>query len=318
MGVDFKGLVKPIPVTAADFRDRRLAIDADNHLYQFLTAIRSSNGEPISDSRGRPVSHLLGLFSRSVNLMKNGIQLVYVFDGEPSELKSEVLTQRKKSRQSAAVLYREAEERGDIETMKREAARSSRLLPQMIEEAKDLITALGAPIVQSPSEADAQAAAMVCCGDCYAVSSTDYDPLLHGAERLVRRLTGREKPQANAELIELSTLLDHLEIDQEQLLALAIMIGTDYNPGGIRGIGPKKGLKLLKEKPVEEVSEAFETEFDWAQIAEAIREMPVTSDYNLEWRAYDAEAVRKLLIDDHDFSEERVENALTDLDENTG
>ena len=47
-------------------------------------------------------------------------------------------------------------------------------------------------------------------------------------------------------LINLSDNLKKLKINQFQLIDLAILIGTDYFPG-IKGIGPKTALKLLKK-----------------------------------------------------------------------
>jgi flap endonuclease-1 len=315
MGVNLKGLVSPEKIWARTLNGRCLALDADNHLYQFLTAIRTPQGEPVCDSRGRPVSHLLGLFSRSVNLIKNGLRLVYVFDGKPPELKSQTVRRRQESRQRAAQDYEQARERGDREAMRRQAVRASRLQPEMVEEAKELVAALGLPMVQAPSEADAQAALMVRKDDCYAVSSSDYDPLLHGATRLVRRLTGSEGRQEQAELIELSSLLEKLGIDHDRLLALAVMVGTDYNPGGVHGIGFKKGLKILREKSIEEAFQGLEPEFDWREILRVFREMPVSSSYSLQWKPHDARAIRRLLVEQREFSEDRVEKRLQELAE---
>src|SRR2546429_7794984 len=41
-------------------------------------------------------------------------------------------------------------------------------------------------------------------------------------------------------------MLAHYNITREQLIDLAILIGTDFNEG-IKGIGPKKALKLVSE-----------------------------------------------------------------------
>ena len=48
------------------------------------------------------------------------------------------------------------------------------------------------------------------------------------------------------ELIDVELSLSNLEITREQLVDVSILMGTDFNPG-IDGIGPKKGLKLIKE-----------------------------------------------------------------------
>src|SRR6185295_410374 len=48
------------------------------------------------------------------------------------------------------------------------------------------------------------------------------------------------------ELIESAKMLEHYAITRSQLVDLAILMGTDFNDG-IKGIGPKKALKLVKD-----------------------------------------------------------------------
>ena len=71
----------------------------------------------------------------------------------------------------------------------------------------------------------------------------------------VRNLTlsnRRKLPKQNKwvavtpEIIDIDLSLSNLEITREQLVDVSILMGTDFNPG-INGIGPKKGLKLIKE-----------------------------------------------------------------------
>src|SRR3989344_9388044 len=97
---------------------------------------------------------------------------------------------------------------------------------------------------------------MVKQGDAFACVSQDYDNLIFGCPRLLKNLSiaGKRKKTGTLgyttvkpELIVLKDVLDHLNISLDQLIVLAIVIGTDYNPGGIKGIGPKTGLKLIKE-----------------------------------------------------------------------
>ena len=126
----------------------------------------------------------------------------------------------------------------------------------MIDEAKMLISAFGLPVMDAPSEAEAQASLIVKNGDAFAIATNDADAMLFEAPRIVRNVSmaGRKK-KANKlsyetikpDLIVLEENLKHLGINQEQLIALAMLIGTDYNNGGIKGIGPKTALKLVKQ-----------------------------------------------------------------------
>ena len=161
-------------------------------------------------------------------------------------------------------------------------------------------------------------------GEAYAVVSQDFDNLLFGSLRFVRNLSieGRRKKTGKLgynvvrpEIVHLSEVLNNLGIDQEQLIVLGILVGTDYNLGGIPGIGPKKGLKLVKEE--QDFDKIFEKEkwgdyfdIDWKEVLYTIKDMPVSDDYKLEWNDIDVEGVRKLLVDEYDFSEERVDSKL--------
>src|SRR5437660_12288368 len=96
---------------------------------------------------------------------------------------------------------------------------------------------------------------MAARGDVWAAVSQDYDSLLFGATRLVRNLaiSGRRKlpmreayVQVDPEIIELTATLESLGLTREQLIDLGILIGTDFNPDGFKGIGPKTALKLLR------------------------------------------------------------------------
>src|SRR5438445_13280601 len=111
------------------------------------------------------------------------------------------------------------------------------------------------PVVDAPSEGEAQASHIATRGDVWAAASKDYDCLLFGTPRLVRFLTisGKEfLPSKGAfraitpELINTGEMLAHYNITREQLIDLAILIGTDINEG-MKGIGPNNALKLVDE-----------------------------------------------------------------------
>lgn len=71
---------------------RTLAVDASNFIYQFLVAVRSSDGtgysSMLTNDAGEVTSHLQGVFNRTVRIMEAGIRPVYVFDGKPPESKA--------------------------------------------------------------------------------------------------------------------------------------------------------------------------------------------------------------------------------------
>lgn len=325
MGVAFKDLIQAKEIELDFLKGRIVLLDAYNVLYQFLTTIRGRDGTLLMDSKGNATSHLVGLFTRTTNLMNRGIKVAFVFDGKPPELKQKTAEQRNTMKLEAEKKYMEAKSKEDVEDMKKYASRMTRLTKDMAEESKKLIGFLGIPVVQAPSEGEAQAAYMVSKNKGYAVGSQDFDSLIHGATRLVRNLSIAGKRKKNKGLgydtvkpvlIELSENLNNLGIDQEQLIALAMIIGTDYNPKGISGIGPKNALKLVK-KHKKDFDELFKEakwddnfNFPWTGVYYLIKKIPVTDDYELKWNDVDREGLFKLLVDEHDFSEERVNSAL--------
>jgi len=324
MGVDLRDIVEKKEIELKELFGKTIAIDAYNTLYQFLSIIRQPDGTPLMDSQGNITSHLSGLLYRTTNLVEAGIKLVFVFDGEPPDFKARTVKERAETRGIAERRWIMARALGEEDAFKYAQA-SSKVDAQMIEGAKTLLGYMGVPCIQAPSEGEAQAAFMVINGDADAVGSQDYDALLFGAPKLVRNLTitGRRKlPGKNIyidvkpEMLELSTTLDALDITSEQLMDIAILIGTDYNEG-IKGIGPKTALKLIQkhgtiEGALAELNEDIEN-FD------VIREFflcpEVTSAYEIEWQKLKGDLVRKFLCDQHDFSVDRVDKALERLSE---
>jgi flap endonuclease-1 len=324
MGIKLKDLASIKEISIDDLHGKILAVDAHNILYQFLTTIRQRDGSLLMNSKGGVTSHLNGLFYRTTKLMQKGLKLIFVFDGKPPELKSKELEKRKARKIDAKAKFEAARERGEEAEMRKYASRTTRLTPEMIEESKKLLGILGLPVIQAPSEGEAQAAQLVKDKKAWAVVSQDFDNLLFGCPRVVRNLSigGRQKKIGSLgwqvvkpELISLSETLNGLGIDQEQLIVLGILVGTDYNNGGVPGIGPKKALKMVKEvKDFDEIFEKVEWskyfDIDWKEIFYTIKKMPVSKDYSLKWGEVDIPKLREMLVDDYEFSGERVDNQI--------
>jgi len=325
MGLNLGDIVKATPKKIEDFRGKVVAIDAFNTLYQFLAIIRQPDGTPLKDRRGEVTSHLSGLLYRTANLVQSGISPVFVFDGEPPKLKAKTIKDRAEVKQRAEREWKEALEEGDLQKARSKAMQTSRLTAEMVDQSKRLIELMGLPTVQAPGEGEAQASAMAAKGDVFAAASQDYDSLLFGAPTLIRNLTitGRRKlPRKNVyvdvepEQVELDSTLSSLGITREQLIDMGVLIGTDFNEG-VRGVGPKKALNLMKEcGTLERAMEKLGIQIENAmEIRQIFLKPPVTPDYSLQWRDVDTDGVKKLLCEEHDFSPERVTVALEKMSE---
>ena len=323
MGVDLGDLVARQKTGLEELSGRTFAVDAYNALYQFLAIIRGPTGAPLMDRHGRVTSHLSGLLYRTTNLAERGIRLVYVFDGKPPTLKEVEIKRRRAIKEEAVVKYEAAVSRGEMEEAKKYAQATASLKDMMVEDSHRLLQYLGVPYVQAPSEGEAQAAHMATRGDVWSAVSQDYDSLLFGARRLVRNLaiTGKRKlplrdayVQVDPEIVELEATMTELQLDRKQLIDLGILIGTDFNPDGFKGIGPKTAIKLIREHgSIEEIAREYPDVKPPAEL-ERIRQIflhpDVTSDYTLNWEDPDTESLVRFLCGDRDFSEERVRTAV--------
>jgi flap endonuclease-1 len=319
MGVNLTPIIIKKTLSLDDLRGKSLAVDANNYLYQFLALIRTRDGTPLKDSKGNITSHLAGLMFRSTRLIHDyQTKLVFVFDGKPPKQKEQEIIKRRQLREKAMTEYKQALEKGDLATAWSKAVMTSRLTTPLIEDAKRLLSFLGIPFVQAPSEAEAQAAYMAKKGDVWAASSKDYDSLLFGAPRLLRYLTiyGREyypskgtsKP-LKPELMELERTLAYHGITHSQLIDIAILVGTDFN-AGIKGIGPKTALKLVKEyKSIENMPMDVKSKLteNHEEVRSIFLQPSVTHDYSLDYSELQEEALLHFLYEERDFSKERVE-----------
>ncbi|MCD6483175.1 MAG: flap endonuclease-1 [Candidatus Aenigmarchaeota archaeon] len=326
MGVKISDIVPSKQIEMSDLSGKIIAIDAFNSLYQFLSTIRDrETGQPLMDSKGRITSHLSGLFYRTVKYIESGIRPVYVFDGEPPGFKKKTIEERLERKKEAEEKWKLALEEG--KEAKTYAQAASRLTEDMVNEAKELLRLMGLPVVQAPSEGEAQCAYMAKKGSVWTAASQDYDSLLFGAPKLVRNLsiTGRRKlPRKDVyieikpELILLDTVLESLRINREQLIIIGILVGTDYNPEGVKGIGPKKALNLVRShKTLEKVMKfvKWDHDVDPKDILEFFLNPPVTDEYELKFSQPDEEGLLKFMVDERDFSGERVRKALKTIKE---
>lgn len=324
LGVDLADIIPEQVITLDNLSNRTLAVDAYNALYQFLAIIRQPDGTPLKDRRGRITSHLSGLLYRTTNLAERGIKLAFVFDGQPPEMKEIEIRRRRKVKEEAIVHYESALREGKLEEARTYAQATSSLKDMMVEDAKKLLDALGVAWIQAPSEGEAQAAFISSRGEVWGVASQDHDSLLFGAPRMVKNLaiTGRRKlPRRDAhvevepKVIELAKVLDELSLTREQLIDVGILIGTDFNPDGVKGIGPKTAVKLLREHGNLENLKASDPELAGLSNVDSIRRIflnpPVTTNYSLSWSAPNEKKVVDFLCRERDFSEDRVRKAVS-------
>jgi flap endonuclease-1 len=332
MGLKINELVNEVKRTInfENLFNKVISIDAFNTIYQFLAIIRQQDGTPLKDYQGNVTSHLSGLFYRSINFLEHNIKPVYVFDGISSELKLDTIKERKKIKEEARKKMVEAQDAEDFKEAKKYAQLTSKLDAGMIEESKKLIESMGIPIIQASSEGEAQSAYMVEVGDAWACASQDYDTLLFGGQRLIRNFAINRRKKVrdttvslDIEYVSLSKFFKNLEINREQLVEMGILIGNDFFPG-IKGIGQKTALDLIKkygsiENIVKNKIKVGNKEILLdLNLVEQVKEIflipDVKKDYNKpKSKKINFERIEEILIEEHNFSKQRVESALDRL-----
>ena len=322
MGVNLSPITEAREIELSELRGKTVAVDAYNTIFQFLSIIRQPDGKPLMDDQGNVTSHLSGILYRTSNLIEAGIEPVFVFDGKPSELKSGTIEERVSRREKAKIEYEQALAEGDLKKAFSKAQQTSRMTPEILESSKELLKLLGIPVVQAPSDGEAQAAYMCSKGSVHAAASQDFDSILFGAPLLVRNLTisGRRKVPGKSiyrdvktEIIDTESMLENLGLTREQLVDVCILIGTDFNPG-ISGIGPKKGLKLIQkhgdlEHALPEIGQKIP---EYQDVRDIFLNGPHNDDYSVKPGTIDPDEVVEMMTG-HGFSPERVRNVVTKI-----
>ncbi|MEK6863941.1 MAG: flap structure-specific endonuclease [Nanoarchaeota archaeon] len=295
MGVNIAGIVNFRNLKEEELKGKKIAVDTYIQLHQFMRTMPL-----LTDNKGNITTHLSGLFYRTTRLMEMGAKPCFVFDG-PFLLPNE--------KPQSPVMPRTSE----TITMK------------MAEDAKQLLSLMGLPVVQAMADGEAQAAYICNKGDAWAVASQDYDSLVYNAPRLIANLTMSKSRKTSAgnkviigmHILELKDLLNELSINHNQLIALAMLVGTDYNKG-IYGIGQKKAVKLVQkygndfEKMFNELK--WSDEYSWEEVFNHLKNMPVEKHYSLKWKKPDKEGLMDFLAIERQFNRERVNNALERCD----
>jgi len=296
-------------------RGKIIVVDALVTMYQMLATIRGPDGYFLVDSKGRITSHLVGIFNRECRLMSMGIRSVYVFDGPPLEIKLRVLRKRREEKEKFYSQFLEAVRRGDVDKAIKLGKRAMFITDEMVRQTKRLLELLGIPIIQAPHDAEAQAAYIVRRGDAYAVTTRDWDALVYGASRIIMHWKIIHDPYLPAKLYTLDEFLEKLKLTREQLVDLAILLGTDFNPGGFKRIGPKTAYKLIKTyKSLDNLLRYGKIRWVWDVDPDEIRRIflnpPVIDSYEIKFEEPDEEELISFLVEEHNFSPQRVKERL--------
>jgi len=324
MGVDLSDIVVKRKITIKDLANMTVAIDAYNIIYQFLSSIRQPDGTPLMDRSGNVTSHLSGIFYRTITMLENEIKPVYVFDGKPFRLKNRTLEERRIVKEKNISDLERAREEGDVEKIRSLSSRINYINSDMIREIKELLTYMGIPYVQAPTEGEAQASWMNGRDMVQGVISQDYDCLLFGAKRIYRNITiyGRRKVSGKniyvnvtPEVIDSNETFRTLGMTRENMIDVAVLVGTDFNTG-IDRVGARTAVKLIRKYgSIEEVLKAKNREIENLQeIKDFFLNPPVVENPDTNLHEVKRDEIFEMLCGRHDFSKERVAPYVANLE----
>ncbi|KAB2063033.1 hypothetical protein ERO13_A10G176900v2 [Gossypium hirsutum] len=295
---------------------RKIAIDASMSIYQFLIVVGRMGTEMLTNEAGEVTSHLQGMFTRTIRLLEAGLKPVYVFDGQPPDLKKQELAKRYSKRADATEDLQEAMETGNKEDIEKFSKRTVKVTRQHNEDCKRLLRLMGVPVIDAPSEAEAQCAALCKSGKVYAVASEDMDSLTFGTPKFLRHLMDPSSRKVPVMEFDVAKVLEELNLTMDQFIDLCILSGCDYCDS-IRGIGGQTALKLIRQHgSIEEIlqninKERYSIPDDWPyeEARRLFKEPLVCMDdeqLEMKWSPPDLEGLITFLVNENGFNIDRV------------
>ncbi|XP_043086685.1 flap endonuclease GEN homolog 1 [Puntigrus tetrazona] len=178
--------------------------------------------------------HLRNLFFRVSSLTLMGVKLVFVMEGDAPSIKAQTMSKRNEMRYARAKAKPGAAKntsRGRFKAVLRECA--------------EMLDCLGVPWVTAAGEAEAMCAFLDSQGAVDGCITNDGDAFLYGAQTVYRNFNMTTKdPQVDC--YQTSRVRAELGLSRDSLVGLAVLLGCDYIPKGVAGVGKEQALKLIQ------------------------------------------------------------------------
>ncbi|KAG2495276.1 hypothetical protein HYH03_006549 [Edaphochlamys debaryana] len=179
---------------------------------------------------------------------------------------------------------------------------------------------MGVPIIEAPSEAEAQCAEMAKGGLVYGLATEDMDSLTFGAPRVIRHLMASQSKELPIQEFDRSVVLSELGLSDDQFIDMCILMGCDYC-GTIRGIGAVRALQLIKKHgsieailgELDPVKFPVPEPFPHKESHAYFKEPEVTKSADLpplKWTDPDEEGLVQFLVNEKSFNEQRIRAAV--------
>jgi flap endonuclease-1 len=294
-----------------DLEDKVVAIDTSLILYQFLIAIKST--DDLKNKDGKITSHIHAILTKVLTYLKKHIYPIFVFDGKPPEIKTKTLQYRNQIKKKALDNLK-----NDVcltdEDKKKMLKRSLKITEEQIKECKEILSIIGIPYIESPTEADPQCAYLVKEGIADSVISDDMDLLAFGTSKLIRGKSNK------LEIYNLNIILKELKLTYDEFVELCILFGCDYCDT-IKKIGVKRAYELiLKYKNIESIIKLnkydIPEDYNYKAIIDYFKNPPILKikKKDIKWLPPKLDLLKDKLINDYDYNPTNVTSIINTLE----
>jgi len=306
-----------------DLNGKKIAIDASLLIYSYVIAIRNTSYD-LTNINGDMTSHIHAVVSKTLLYLDNSIIPIFIFDGKPPNLKNDVLDKRRDERQIARKLLDDISDDDNDRKIKLFKKTTVVTFKQM-EQCKEILRAMGIPVIEAPEESDSQCSSLTINNDVYGVGSEDMDILTFGSKKLLRNISSSKKN----EIIEydLSKILEELNYTKEQFIDLCILLGCDY-VDHIDGIGIKKAKEIIDEykniekfleKSLDVINEKYIIPIDYLDKVKSARSYFLTApsialtNNQLKLNLPNEKKIKDLLINKYSYSKTKVDKIINKI-----
>jgi flap endonuclease-1 len=302
---------------------KRVAVDASLIIYQQLL-----RHQLLKNKKGEITNHITGLFYKLTNYLSLNIEVIFVFDGKPPDLKQECIKVRKKKVQDAKDKMESCE---NIE-QKNELEKSTlRLTKDMIDNVKKLLNLMGISYIHMDvGEGEAIAAELCRIGYVDYVLTEDMDTLVYGSPKLIRNCLDKSlKRKDIVSIIDYNEMMKGFEMTDEQFVKFCILCGCDYCTN-VPKVGNTTALKMIKKhNTIENIIEEYKNKYEFPEgyaelfnksydIFMMYRDKLNVDELNVHKSNKDVGGLIKFMVNDIEMNELRVQKAVKKLQNTLG
>jgi 5'-3' exonuclease len=335
-------LIKPTRVIKwGDLKGKTVAVDAMIQIHKAL----KTGAVCLFDHYGNPTHHLKTLLANIFKMYTYDIRQVWVFDydaskdtdNEHKKLKSETLEIRSKRKGIIKNQLKQiADQIAELKDLQKEFGDESGELDEDLKnmvqnvsetelkdqyqrlknqsrsvgsiEIKDfqkILDILDIEWLEAPKTYEAEHLASTLCsmGLVDYVWTPDTDAMLYGAKKIIKKSKGNYD---TLDYYDMDLIMNDMKLSREDIIKIGICLGTDYNPGGILGIGVGRVFNKFRNIKY--------TDQHLVLIKKFLSNVPLSADMiHNRCDSFKDEQIKILidwLVEDKKFNRERLEKQI--------